>query len=312
MPGLPLRGPVAHKHGRVVLITGAGSGIGRATAARFAARGDNVLVADIDQPTAEDTVAQIVSSGGSAHAYALDVTDATAWELLSTRIASEHGIPDVLVNNAGILIAGAFLEQDTGDWDRMISVNLDGVYYGSRIIGAAMAERATGAHIVNISSGAAWTPNRMAASYSVAKAGVLMLSESMRIDLARHKIGVSAICPGLTRTNLAAHSSRAGVDDEQESAFRSVLADAQARFAYAGPDAVARAIERAVTFNLAVVPVNPESYFVYGARRIAPGLTRGLLGLLSMGLADRAAATATARQTGCRTARVRVRWPRRA
>ncbi|WP_069159916.1 SDR family NAD(P)-dependent oxidoreductase [Nocardia altamirensis] len=263
---------------RLVLITGGGSGIGRATALRFAQRGGLVLVTDIDEAAAKETIELVNAVGGRGAWYRQDVTDATGWQELSDEIAGTHGVPDVLVNNAGIAITGSFMEQSIADWDRLMAVNLDGVFYGSRIVGEAMVQRGSG-HIVNIASAGAWVPNRVAASYVVSKAAVLMLSESMRIDLSRNGIGVSAICPGVIRTNLMAHGSRAGVSDEEAARFQTQLADAQQRFSYAAPRVAARAVERAVNRNLAVVPVNPEAYFIAAARRVSPGLTRYVLSL---------------------------------
>ncbi|MEV6558209.1 SDR family NAD(P)-dependent oxidoreductase [Nocardia sp. NPDC051756] len=271
---------------RLVLITGGGSGIGRATALRFAQRGDMVLVTDIDETAAKETIELVNAVGGRGAWYRQDVTDATGWQELSDEIAGTHGVPDVLVNNAGILVTGSFLEQSVADWDRLMAVNLDGVFYGSRIVGEAMVQRGRGGHIVNIASAGAWVPNRVAGSYVVSKAAVLMLSESMRIDLSRSNIRVSAICPGVIRTNLMAHGTRAGVSDEEAIRFRDNFAAAQQRFSYAGPRAVARAVERAVTYNLAVVPVNPEAYFIAAARRLAPGLTRYALGLGGLELGE--------------------------
>jgi NAD(P)-dependent dehydrogenase (short-subunit alcohol dehydrogenase family) len=289
MVHVPLRSTVASKSSRLVLITGAGSGIGRASAIRFARGGDRVLVTDIHEQSATDTAAEITRLGGTATAYRQDTSDAEAWEVLLTDIEATHGLPDVLVNNAGIAIAGSFLEQTVADWDRLMAVNLDGVFYGSRAVAQALVKRGEGGHIVNIASAGAWVPNRVAAPYCASKAGVLMLSESMRLDLAPHHIGVSAICPGVIRTNLMSNGAKAGTALDQPDTFMTHAAQAQARFSYAGPEVVARAIDRAVRYNLGVVPVNPEAYFINGARRIAPGLTRAALGIGSMNLMESAA-----------------------
>src|SRR5712675_214953 len=95
---------------RLVVVTGAGSGIGRAIAERYARSDAEVIVTDIDEPMAEATVAEIERAGGRAYAYRLDVTDATAWEGFAAGVRDDHGVPDLLVNNAGILISGSFLD----------------------------------------------------------------------------------------------------------------------------------------------------------------------------------------------------------
>lgn len=259
-----------------MIVTGAGSGIGRAIALRQAKSGDIVIATDIDEVAAAETAAL---APGKVHARRLDVTVAKEWEDLRDSVIAEFGVPDILVSNAGILVTGAFFDQTEQDWNKMLSVNVMGGVTGSRIIGAAMAERGQGGHIVIIASGAAWAPNRFASSYAVTKAAALMLAESLRIDLAPKKIGVSAICPGVIRTQLAANSTHSSATGDPEVTKK--FADAQARFSYAGPDAVARAVSRAIAHNLAVVPVNPESYLLWFARRIAPGTSRRVLAVAS-------------------------------
>ncbi len=286
MARLPFTGPVAFRTQRLVMVTGAGSGIGRATALRQAQAGDTVIAADIDLESACETAAL---AGDRVHARHLDITKAAEWESLLASVVDEFGVPDILVNNAGMMITGAFFDQSEQDWERIMSVNLLGAVHGSRIVGAAMAEKGTGGHIVILSSGAAFAPFRMIPSYSVSKAAVLMFAEVLRIDLASKKIGVSAICPGPIRTNLGANSYHASADATKSATFTAQFANAQTRFSYAGPDKVARAIQRAIRYNLAIVPVNPEAFFGMYAHRFAPGLTRQVLRLASNGMAEFAA-----------------------
>src|SRR5437899_2118278 len=122
----------------LVVVTGAGSGIGRATAQRFARDGAQVIVADIDEDSAEQTVALIEASGGSAYGYCLDVADAAAWEAFAAGVRADHGVPDVLVNNAGILTSGSFLDHSAEDWERIVAINLLGVVHGCRVFGKQM------------------------------------------------------------------------------------------------------------------------------------------------------------------------------
>jgi NAD(P)-dependent dehydrogenase (short-subunit alcohol dehydrogenase family) len=272
----------------VAVVTGAGSGIGRATAQRLARDGAEVIVADIDEPAALDTAAGIASAGGRASAYRLDVSDPDAWDAFAGGVRDDHGVPDVVVNNAGILISGTFLDHDAADWDRIVGVNLMGVVHGCRVFGAQMVERGEGGQIINIASAAAFLPLRSAPAYAVTKAAVLMLSECLRIELAGSGIGVSAICPTVIRTNIARHSSVAGLEGDAAARFVEVGAALQA-LTWTSPDKVARAVVRSVRRNWAIVPVNPDAWLVYALSRLSPALLRSIARLGSFELMLRGA-----------------------
>lgn len=264
----------------VVVVTGGGSGIGRATAERFARGGATVLVADIDGASAAETVALINErDGGRGHAYVLDVADPSAWEGFAEQIMAEHGVPDVLVNNAGFALFGAFLDQTAEDWEKIVGVNLMGVVHGCRVIGGLMADRGAG-QIVNIASAAAWIPTSVMPSYSVTKAAVLMLSECLRMDFAGRGVGVTAICPTVIRTNIAANAVHAALSAEETERRNRAGAAAQGRWPI-GPDKVARAIVRAARRNIAIVPVNPDAWLTWGLYRLSPGLARTLAKIAS-------------------------------
>ena len=271
----------------LVVVTGGGSGIGRATAERFASGGATVIVADIDGDAAGETAALINAVGRSAsgggpgaahppraHAYVLDVADAGAWVSFAEQIMAEHGVPDVLVNNAGFALFGAFLDQTAEDWERIVGVNLMGVVHGCRVIGWMMADRGAG-HIVNIASAAAWIPTSVMPSYSVTKAAVLMLSECLRMDFAGRGVGVTAICPTVIRTNIAANAVHAALSDE-EAARRNGIAAGGMGLWPIGPDKVARAIVRSVRRNIAILPVNPDAWLTWGLYRLSPTAARTL------------------------------------
>lgn len=264
---------------RVVVVTGAGSGIGRAIAIRFAKLGAHVAASDIDLNAAQATAAIIRGHGHLASAARLDVTDPDAWDALARNVLAEHGYTDVLVNNAGMLVAGPFLELRPPDWERQLAVNLMGVVYGCRAFGAQMVERGAGGHIVNIASAAAFTPTAVMSPYSVSKAGVKMLTECLRLELGPKGIGVSAICPGVINTNIMANATTCGVDEDLMERGRGFVRQLQEigetlPFAPMSPDLVARAAVRAVRFDLAVVPVRAEAWLGYFMQRVAPGINR--------------------------------------
>nr|WP_326750417.1 SDR family oxidoreductase [Streptomyces virginiae] len=260
--------------GQLVLVTGAASGIGRATAFAFAEAGARVVAVDRDAEGAART-ADMSRLVGAAEAWAecVDVSDEQAMEKLAAKVAAEYGIVDVLVNNAGIGLSGSFLDTTAEDWKKVLDVNLWGVIHGCRIFGKQMAERGQGGHIVNTASAAAYLPSRTLPAYSTSKAAVLMLSECLRAELASKSIGVSAICPGIVNTNITATSRFAGVDEAEEKRCqeRSSRLYGLRNFP---PEKVADAILRAVVRNEAVVPVTPESKGALWMSRFAPRALR--------------------------------------
>lgn len=279
---------------QLVVVTGAGSGIGRATAIRFAKGGAHVVVSDIDLDSAQATAAMIKGAGRRASAARLDVTDPEDWEAFAYDVRTEHGVPDVVVNNAGIVVGGPFLELSAADWDKQLSVNLMGVVHGCRVFGAQMAERGRGGHIVNIASAAAFTPTPVMAPYSVSKAGVKMLSECLRLELKPYGIGVSAICPGVINTNIGDRAVTVGVDPALVAQAQRLTRQLQEfaeklPFSPMSPDLVARAVVRAVSYDLAVVPVRAEAWLGYVMHRLAPGVNRRMTQPFSFDLLEKLA-----------------------
>ncbi|MFF3013007.1 SDR family oxidoreductase [Streptomyces sp. NPDC057939] len=260
--------------GQLVLVTGAASGIGRATAFAFAEAGARVVAVDRDGEGAART-AEMARLVGAPEAWGecVDVSDEQAMEKLAAKVAAEYGIVDVLVNNAGIGLSGPFLETTAEDWKKVLDVNLWGVIHGCRIFGKQMAERGQGGHIVNTASAAAYLPSRTLPAYSTSKAAVLMLSECLRAELASRSIGVSAICPGIVNTNIAATSRFAGVDTAEEKR-RQERSSRMYGLRNFPPEKVADAIVLAVVKNQAVVPVTPESKGALWMSRFAPRTLR--------------------------------------
>ncbi|MFF9751913.1 SDR family oxidoreductase [Streptomyces sp. NPDC014344] len=260
--------------GRLVLVTGAGSGIGRATALAFAEAGARVVAVDRDADAALRTAGEARAHGAvDAWAETADVADERAVEKLAERVTAAHGVVDVLVNNAGVGLGGSFLDTTTEDWKRVLDVNLWGVIHGCLHFGRRMAERGQGGHIVNVASAAAFQPSRSLPAYGASKAAVLMLSESLRADLAERGVGVTAVCPGFVTTGIASTARFAGTDAAEERRRRG-KADRLYRLRNYPPEKVAAAVLRAVVRDEAVVPVTPEARAAYALARWLPGAAR--------------------------------------
>ncbi|MEW2358667.1 SDR family NAD(P)-dependent oxidoreductase [Spirillospora sp. NPDC029432] len=259
--------------GSLVVVTGAGGGIGRATSLAFAELGAEVVAADIDPAAAQRTADLAGLVGPPGHAFQVDVADAEAMEDFAKSVLHEHGVPEVVVNNAGIGMAGPFLEHSAEDWKRVLDVNLWGVIHGSRLFAAQMAEHGQGGHIVNTASAAAFTPSRALPAYATSKAAVLMLTECLRADLAGKGIGVSAICPGVVDTGITRASTfvGTGAEGQEESRRRAARAYALRGFK---PEGVAERIVQAVREDRALVPVTPEAVLGYAGSRLSPRLMR--------------------------------------
>jgi 2-hydroxycyclohexanecarboxyl-CoA dehydrogenase len=247
--------------GAVVVVTGAGSGIGRATALRYAGLGATVVSTDIDEVAAKLTAEECRNLGAQAHSHACDVADPDAVK----ELRAEVGRVDILVNNAGVGVGGSFLDTTEDDWTWLRSINLDGVIHGCRTFGAAMVQEGHG-QIVNIASGAGYLPNRRMATYCATKAAVVMFSRCLRADLAHHHVGVSVVCPGVINTPILQNTRlRGGVIHEKDwlaKAFRMSHS----------PDAVAKAVERSSTGNRAMTSVGLETQLGYHALRLLPVL----------------------------------------
>ncbi len=243
-------------------MTGAASGIGRATALALKARGLTVICADLDEEKAAEVGVP----------YAVDVADAGAMERFAAWVDDEYGAPAIVVNNAGIGVGGSFFDHTVDDWRRTIDVNLMGVVHGCLFFGPAMVRHGRG-HIVNVASAAAFTPSRALPAYCTSKAGVLMLSECLRADLAGTGVGVSAICPGFINTGIYRAARYAGLDAEQARG-RGELAERLAGRLAPGPEAVAKAIVRAVERDRPVVPVTGAAHGAYALSRLSPPLMR--------------------------------------
>jgi len=188
--------------GTIAVVTGAGSGIGRAIARRLAAGGAAVAVADLDEGRAKETVATIEAEGGTAGAFRSDVADIESVRAMRTAIHAAFGAPTVIVNNAGWNIGQPFLGTEPDFWQRVIDINYGGVLAMCRTFVPDLVDAGTPGHIVNVASDAGRVGSMGEAVYAGAKGGVIAFSKAFAREMARHKINVNCVSPGPTDTPL--------------------------------------------------------------------------------------------------------------
>jgi len=203
--------------GKRIFITGAGSGLGKALALRFARDGWRVAVTDLNPAGAEQTLLEVIDAGGSGFAESCDVTSEASFGAIAARLRREWNGVDVLINNAGVASKGTVAESSLEQWQWVLNINLLGCVRGARAIIPLLTEQGSG-HIVNIASFAGIANAPAMASYNAAKAAVISLSETLRHELQPLGVGVSVVCPSFFKTNLIATSRQASPEPGEEPA----------------------------------------------------------------------------------------------
>lgn len=248
--------------GRTAVITGAGSGIGRALARALAAEGCRLALVDVDAAGLEETRRGLPGVPVSTHRA--DVADRARMAALPAEIQAAHGAIHLLFNNAGITINAAFEDSAIEDLERVIGVNLWGVLYGCHYF-LPHLKQAGEAQIVNTSSMAAFLGLPNQASYSLTKAAVRSLSETLRVELAGAGIGVTSIHPGAVRTGILKAAARYGGDAAETARLEALVA----RFGM-DPEKLAARVVRAVRRNRMRQRIGVDAYLVDWAKRLLP------------------------------------------
>lgn len=202
-------------NGKVAFITGAGGGIGRASALLFAQLGARVVVTDISQKLAEETAALVQEAGGEALAMPQDVVSEEEW-ITSLKAAAEHfGCIDVLVNNAGIYVIAALTDTTLEQWNRLMAINVTSIFLGSKHVVPYMVER-NGGSIINLSSVAGLLGSAGHTLYGASKGAVRIMTKDMAAELAPQNIRVNSIHPGYVKTAMADYATEvSGLSAEQ-------------------------------------------------------------------------------------------------
>lgn len=260
--------PVPTVSGRTVLITGAASGIGRATAIAAGAARARLVLTDVQADALDSTVEQIVAAGGTVlYHQSGDVSDIEWVQSFARQVDAEVGVMDVVMNIAGVSAWGTVENVDHAHWKRLIDINLMGPIHIIESFVPQMVERGQGGHIVNVASAAALLAFPWHAAYSASKFGVRGVSEVLRFDLRRHHIGVSLVCPGAVDTPLVETVDIVGIDRDNAKVKKAV---GQFHSVAVSPEKAAEAILAGVTKNRFMVYTSFDIRFGYWwARKFA-------------------------------------------
>jgi len=261
--------PVASLNGKRCLVTGAASGIGRATALAAAREGADLYLTDVDAGGLERAAAEIGRAGRVSHFKAIDIRDHDAVVALAAEIDAAHGSMDVVMNVAGVSTWGTIEKLQHSDWQKMIDVNLVGPISVLESFVPAMIASGRGGHVVNVSSAAGLFGLPWHAAYSASKFGLRGVSEVLRFDLRRHGIGVSLVCPGGVRTPLVDTVNIVGVDPGSAR-----IQKLKARFEKraVSPEHVAAKILEGVEKDRYLVFTSRDIQLGYWAQRLCPPL----------------------------------------
>ncbi len=251
--------------GKVAVITGAGSGIGRATAHAFAKEGAIPVIADIHEERIENVEKEIKALGVEVSSMVADVSDRAQVEAFSKFVLDRYGRVDILHNNAGIGWGGPLEVFPLEDFQKVMEVNFWGVIYGVQSFLPRMIEQKSG-HIVNTASGAGLNGVIPLGAYSASKFAIVGYTEVLRAELRRHNIGVTAVCPGIINTNIVKDGKAtliegASADQEKMTAFYK-------RFGWP-PERVAKGVLKGIRKNRAIVPVGPEVWILWYIKRFS-------------------------------------------
>lgn len=254
---------------KVALITGASSGIGEAIAIALASAGATVILTARDQDKLEVVRLKCIEAGGKAWVHAAEVSDEAQMQALADAVHAQHPALDILVNNAGVVMGGFTWEVEAADWQRLYDINVMGVVHGIRAFVPKMIARGQGGHVVNMASVSGFFGAPGMSTYSASKFAVVGLSESLRLELHRHKIGVSVICPGFVNTPIQSKVKMVGSLNSVQGRARVAKDFANTKLS---PEAVAARALLAIQRNEGLVSIGKEALLVSTIKRWAPAL----------------------------------------
>ncbi len=271
---------------KVAMVTGAGSGLGKALCKALGAQNWTVVATDINLEAAEATVVELRGLGGAGEAWELDVRDGEAQVALAQRVFEEYGRCDLVVNNAGVAVSGDIGEVSLDDWRWCVDIDLMGPVYGCHAFAPLMREQGYG-HIVNIASIAGYAQAVRMGPYNVAKAGVIALSETLRAELLDTDVGVTVVCPAFFKTQIIQNMRSPEHDKKMGQKFLD--------HASMTADDVAQGILQAVAKNEPFVVMPKQAQLLWWMRRLMPARATEVIMWMAERTRKRAEARAAAR-----------------
>ena len=279
---------VTNLAGKTVVVTGAASGIGRATALAFADRGADLAICDVNETGLAEVAAEIERRGRRALTARVDVGKLEEMQAFGARVHEHTEAADIVVANAGVGLGAGFLETSIEDWRWIVDINLWGVIHTCHVFLPRMAGRfapsrasrdlpkgggGRGGHVVIVSSAAGYLATEALVAYSTTKFAVFGLAEALRDEIHHRGIGVTAVCPGIINTPITGSARLRG--RQADPRMRELMVEFYRKRNY-GPEKVAAGIVKAVARDAAVAPVSPEAWAMYLLKRVSPRLVARL------------------------------------
>ncbi len=271
-------GPRWEWPGKRCLVTGAASGLGRAMSEAFAERGAVLWLTDVDAPALDAFADELRDKGTTVHTAVVDVTDRQGMLQLADTVHQEGGPLDLLVNNAGIAVAGPVAHMDLDDWERVLAINVMGIVHGCHAFVPAMSKAPGRAHVVVVASAAAFAGVPLLGAYCVTKSAALTYAQALASEYDYDQLGVTALCPGFVGTNIARSGRYSGMKKFEEK-VRERATDMM-KIPGRNPGQVAYKVVRAVEKNRFLQLVYTEAWWMRFLQLMPQFISRPIRGWL--------------------------------
>lgn len=254
---------------KTAIITGGASGLGLAMAHEFARHGYAICIADIQEKQGQEVARELQANGTAAFFFKLNVTQESEWLALKDEVLKQWGKVDVVINNAGVAAAGLIEDQSVEDWKWLLDINVLGVALGCKTFTPLMKARDSG-YLINVASMAGLLHAPSMSSYNVSKAGVVALSETLKVELSSWNIGVSVVCPAFFQTNLT-NTMRTSIPGVAKTVNRWMESSS------ISAEDVAKAVYQGMTSNRFYVLTHTKEKLLWWLKRVSPELLHSLI-----------------------------------